>query len=61
MEKIEATNFKSEESQNVQCSRLSTRGVGGTEGFKIGSNLVHVVVEWPLNMNKKTALDCITL
>ena len=29
----------------VKCPRLSTRGGGGV---KIGSNLVHVVVEWPL-------------
>ena len=30
----------------VKCPRLSTRG---GEEVKIGQNLVHVVVEWPLS------------
>ena len=33
----------------VECPRLSTRG---GEGVKIGSKLVHVVVEWPLSYDE---------
>ena len=46
---------------DVESPRLSTRG---REGVKVGSNLVHVVVEWPLMVNcfrKKVAFIILKL